>query len=103
MAPTSTRRTPARAVCASRDARNRRARSAGPSPPPARGDHAAYRRKLESVMAKTAGVRRWGAAALDLAFVAAGRYDAFFEYGFGPWDVGPRILLVRGGGGGTVG
>jgi myo-inositol-1(or 4)-monophosphatase len=44
-------------------------------------------------------VRRWGAAALDLAFVAAGRYDAFFEFGLAPWDVAAGILLVREAGG----
>jgi myo-inositol-1(or 4)-monophosphatase len=65
----------------------------------ARGDHPAYLRKLEAVMAKTAGVRRWGAAALDLAFVAAGRYDAFFEYGLAPWDVAAGLLLVQEAGG----
>ena len=64
-----------------------------------RGDHPAYLRKLEAVMAKTAGVRRWGSAALDLAFVAAGRYDAFFEYGLAPWDVAAGLLLVREAGG----
>jgi myo-inositol-1(or 4)-monophosphatase len=64
-----------------------------------RGNHPAYLTKLESVMGKTAGVRRWGAAALDLAFVAAGRYDAFFEYGLAPWDVAAGILLVREAGG----
>jgi myo-inositol-1(or 4)-monophosphatase len=64
-----------------------------------RGDHPSYLKKLEAVMNKTAGVRRWGAAALDLAFVAAGRYDAFFEYGLAPWDVAAGILMVREAGG----
>ncbi|MBN9491216.1 MAG: inositol monophosphatase [Alphaproteobacteria bacterium] len=64
-----------------------------------RGDHPAYLRKLETVMGKTAGVRRWGAASLDFAFVAAGRYDAFFEYGLAPWDVAAGLLLVREAGG----
>ncbi|MBS0520676.1 MAG: inositol monophosphatase [Proteobacteria bacterium] len=64
-----------------------------------RGDHPAYLRKLEAVMGKTAGVRRWGSAALDLAFVAAGRYDAYFEYGLKPWDVAAGILMVREAGG----
>jgi myo-inositol-1(or 4)-monophosphatase len=64
-----------------------------------KGDHAAYLRKLGVVMSKTAGVRRWGAAALDLAFVAAGRFDAYFEYGLQPWDVAAGILLVREAGG----
>lgn len=64
-----------------------------------RGDHPAYLRKLEAVMGKTAGIRRWGSAALDLAFVAAGRYDAYFEYGLKPWDVAAGILMVREAGG----
>jgi len=64
-----------------------------------RGDHPTYVKKLEAVMDKTAGVRRWGAAALDLAFVAAGRYDGFFEYGLAPWDVAAGILMVREAGG----
>ncbi len=64
-----------------------------------RGDHPAYLKKLEAVMGKTAGVRRWGAAALDLAFVAAGRYDAFFEYGLAPWDVAAGLLMVQEAGG----
>jgi myo-inositol-1(or 4)-monophosphatase len=51
------------------------------------------------VTERVAGVRRWGAAALDLAFVAAGRYDAFFEFGLAPWDVAAGILLVREAGG----
>ena len=48
---------------------------------------------------QTAGVRRWGAASLDFAFLAAGRYDAFFEYGLAPWDVAAGLLLVREAGG----
>ena len=64
-----------------------------------KGDHPTYVKKLEAVTSKTAGIRRWGAAALDLAFVAAGRYDAFFEYGLAPWDVAAGILMVREAGG----
>jgi myo-inositol-1(or 4)-monophosphatase len=64
-----------------------------------KGDHASYHAKLAAVTAKTAGVRRWGAAALDLAFVAAGRFDAFFEFGLAPWDVAAGLLLVREAGG----
>jgi myo-inositol-1(or 4)-monophosphatase len=64
-----------------------------------KGDHAAYHQKLAQVTGKVAGVRRWGAAALDLAFVAAGRYDAFFEYGLAPWDVAAGTLMVREAGG----
>ena len=62
-------------------------------------DHATYHAKLAAMSARTAGVRRWGAASLDLAFVAAGRYDAFFEFGLQPWDVAAGILLVREAGG----
>ena len=54
---------------------------------------------LIPVMARTAGLRRFGAASLDLAYVAAGRYDAFWEFGLAPWDVAAGILLVREAGG----
>jgi myo-inositol-1(or 4)-monophosphatase len=64
-----------------------------------KGDHPTYLAKLAAVIEQTAGVRRWGAAALDLAFVAAGRYDAFFELGLAPWDVAAGILLVKEAGG----
>ena len=62
-------------------------------------DHGDYHRRLEAVTRQTAGVRRWGAASLDFAFLAAGRYDAFFEYGLAPWDVAAGLLLVREAGG----
>jgi myo-inositol-1(or 4)-monophosphatase len=64
-----------------------------------KSDQGGYHAKLAAVCERTAGVRRWGAAALDLAFVAAGRYDAFFEFGLAPWDVAAGILLVREAGG----
>ena len=64
-----------------------------------KGDHPTYLAKLAAVTGQTAGVRRWGAAALDLAFVAAGRYDAFFEFGLAPWDVAAGILMVKEAGG----
>src|SRR4029077_21184877 len=64
-----------------------------------KGDHAAYLRRLAVSWSRPAGVRRWGAAALALAFVAAGRFDAYFEYGLQPWDVAAGILLVREAGG----
>jgi len=64
-----------------------------------KGDQANYHRRLEAVTRQTAGVRRWGAASLDFAFLAAGRYDAFFEYGLAPWDVAAGLLLVREAGG----
>jgi myo-inositol-1(or 4)-monophosphatase len=64
-----------------------------------RGDHPRYLRTLESVMRSTCGVRRMGAAALDLAYVAAGRFDGFWEFGLSPWDMAAGILLVRESGG----
>src|SRR6476659_7399605 len=64
-----------------------------------KGDHATYLKKLARVTERTAGIRRWGAAALDLAFVAAGRYDAFFEFGLSQWDAAAGVLLVREAGG----
>ncbi|HEX2116369.1 MAG TPA: inositol monophosphatase family protein [Alphaproteobacteria bacterium] len=65
----------------------------------ARGDHPRYLRMLESVMGSTAGVRRMGAAALDLAYVAAGRFDGFFELGLSRWDMAAGIVIVREAGG----
>jgi len=62
-------------------------------------EHQAYLDMLAAVMAQTAGIRRFGAAALDLAYVAAGRYDGFFEVGLSPWDIAAGILLVREAGG----
>ncbi len=64
-----------------------------------RGDHPHYLKLLAAVMERTAGVRRMGAASLDLAYVAAGRYDGFFELGLSPWDVAAGIILVREAGG----
>jgi myo-inositol-1(or 4)-monophosphatase len=61
--------------------------------------HAEYLRALGNVMPEVAGVRRLGSAALDLAYVAAGRFDAFFERGLSPWDVAAGSLLVREAGG----
>jgi myo-inositol-1(or 4)-monophosphatase len=46
-----------------------------------------------------AGVRRWGAAALDFAYVAAGRYEGFWERGLNPWDMAGGIVIVREAGG----
>jgi myo-inositol-1(or 4)-monophosphatase len=58
-----------------------------------------YLRMLKNVMKATSGVRRPGAAALDLAWVAAGRMDAFWEIGLSPWDMAAGALLVREAGG----
>lgn len=56
-------------------------------------------RDLGALMPFCAGVRRFGAAALDLAYVAAGRYDGYWERGISTWDVGAGIILVREAGG----
>jgi len=58
-----------------------------------------YLKKLGYVMQNSRGLRRLGAAAIDLAYVAAGRFDGFFEYGLNPWDVAGGILLVEEAGG----
>jgi myo-inositol-1(or 4)-monophosphatase len=54
---------------------------------------------LARLMPACAGVRRWGAAALDLAYVAAGRFDGFWERALNPWDIGAGLILVREAGG----
>ncbi len=54
---------------------------------------------LRKVMDETAGVRRFGSAALDLAYVAAGRFDGFWETGLSPWDVAAGVVLIREAGG----
>jgi myo-inositol-1(or 4)-monophosphatase len=64
-----------------------------------RARHPAYLAMLEAVVDATAGVRRFGSAALDLAYVAAGRYDGFWETGLSPWDIAAGIILVREAGG----
>jgi myo-inositol-1(or 4)-monophosphatase len=59
----------------------------------------AYFAMLKAVSQHAAGVRRPGAAALDLAYVAAGRVDAFWEFGLSPWDTAAGTLLVQEAGG----
>jgi myo-inositol-1(or 4)-monophosphatase len=54
---------------------------------------------LAAVTPEVAGIRRFGAAALDLAWVAAGRFDGYWEYGLFPWDIAAGILLIREAGG----
>lgn len=54
---------------------------------------------LGEFMRRTRGVRRPGSAAIDLAYVAVGRFDGFFETGLNPWDVAAGILLIEEGGG----
>ena len=64
-----------------------------------RGALPATLQDLARLMPVCAGVRRWGSAALDLAYVAAGRYDGFWERSLNPWDIGAGIILVREAGG----
>lgn len=58
-----------------------------------------YLEMFKAVMAKTSGIRRPGAAALDLAFVAAGRFNGFWEIGLKPWDIAAGALMVQEAGG----
>ena len=65
-----------------------------------RGDNfERYMQMMQSVMQRCAGVRRPGAAALDLCYVAAGWYDGFFETGLNPWDVAAGSLIITEAGG----
>jgi myo-inositol-1(or 4)-monophosphatase len=63
------------------------------------GQHARFLKELHQVSQRVAGVRRFGSAALDLAWVAAGRYEAFWERDLGAWDVAAGVLLVSEAGG----
>ncbi|GAA6207133.1 inositol monophosphatase family protein [Cognatishimia sp. WU-CL00825] len=54
---------------------------------------------LARLMPTCAGVRRWGAASLDLAYVAAGRYDGYWERGLNAWDIAAGIIIVKEAGG----
>ncbi len=63
------------------------------------GDFAQWSRIFGAIAPEVAGIRRFGSAALDLAWVAAGRYDGFWESDLQPWDVAAGILLVREAGG----
>jgi myo-inositol-1(or 4)-monophosphatase len=61
--------------------------------------HRAFLRTLEGLMPQTAGVRRFGSAALDLAWVAAGRFDGYWELRLKPWDLAAGVVIVREAGG----
>ncbi|WP_106751444.1 inositol monophosphatase family protein [Pannonibacter carbonis] len=64
-----------------------------------KGDHGRALKELRYVMPEVAGIRRCGAAALDLAFVASGRLDGFWEHGLNAWDIAAGLLMVREAGG----
>lgn len=60
-----------------------------------RAGHEAFLDEVRAVMAASAGVRRTGSAAIDLAWTAAGRFDGFWESGLHPWDIAAGIVLLR--------
>jgi len=64
-----------------------------------RGDLPDTLQDLARLLPACSGVRRWGAAALDLAYVAAGRYDGFWERRLHPWDIAAGIVILREAGG----
>ncbi|WP_026180758.1 inositol monophosphatase family protein [Henriciella marina] len=61
--------------------------------------HFRFSQEMAALTPVTAGIRRYGSAALDLAYVAAGRFDGFWEWGLKPWDIAAGIVLVREAGG----
>ncbi|WOF74968.1 inositol monophosphatase family protein [Parvibaculaceae bacterium PLY_AMNH_Bact1] len=61
--------------------------------------HAVFSQELATIMPQVAGVRRTGSCAIDMAFVAAGRFDAYWERGLNAWDLAAGIILVREAGG----
>ena len=64
-----------------------------------RPGHAQFLKELHQISQKVSGVRRFGSAALDLAYVAAGRFDGYWERGLAAWDVAPGALMVLEAGG----
>jgi myo-inositol-1(or 4)-monophosphatase len=63
------------------------------------GQHAKFLKELHQISQRVAGVRRFGSAALDLAWVAAGRFDGYWERDLNPWDLAAGTLLVTEAGG----
>ena len=63
------------------------------------GRHQGYAEQLDRVAGEVAGIRRFGTASLDFAYLAAGRFEGFWEYGLMPWDMAAGIVLVREAGG----
>jgi myo-inositol-1(or 4)-monophosphatase len=64
-----------------------------------RGEHGKYLIQLRNVMGEVAGIRRVGSVALDLAYVAAGRFDGFWEDHLNAWDIAAGLILIREAGG----
>lgn len=63
------------------------------------GQHARFLKELHQMTQRVAGIRRFGSAALDLAYVAAGKYDGFWERDLSPWDMAAGLVLVSEAGG----
>ena len=61
--------------------------------------HAQFLKELHQITGRTAGIRRMGAASLDLAYIAAGRFDGFWERGLKMWDIAAGLLFVQEAGG----
>ncbi|CAM5476463.1 Inositol-1-monophosphatase OS=Afipia felis OX=1035 GN=suhB_2 PE=3 SV=1 [Afipia felis] len=64
-----------------------------------RGDHELSRREMAELQPRVAGLRRFGAASLDMAFVAAGRLDGYWERNLKAWDIAAGVIMVREAGG----
>jgi myo-inositol-1(or 4)-monophosphatase len=64
-----------------------------------RGDHELSRAEMTGIQPKVAGLRRFGAASLDMAFVAAGRLDGYWERNLQPWDIAAGMIIIREAGG----
>ena len=64
-----------------------------------RPGHATFLKELHQIAQKVTGVRRFGSAALDLAYVAAGRFDGYWERGLGKWDLAAGLLMITEAGG----
>lgn len=64
-----------------------------------RGDTNLFLSETKALIPQVSGLRRTGSACIDLAWVASGRFDAYYEYNLQPWDLAPGILMVREAGG----
>jgi myo-inositol-1(or 4)-monophosphatase len=64
-----------------------------------RGDHALSREEMTELQPRVAGLRRFGSAALDMAYIAAGRFDGYWERNLSPWDLAAGAIIVREAGG----
>lgn len=64
-----------------------------------RGDHELSRAEMTAIQPKVAGLRRFGAASLDMAFVAAGRFDGYWERNLQAWDIAAGMIMIREAGG----